>query len=147
MNESQFVWDHFKFNSEQRLKSFNFFVLLSIFADGGVFAVLERGTLDPELLTLLGGFIVVLAIIFWLVDTRSQNLLRLTIPALKHIESAFSEHSQLFRKDTEEQGRFVRYTFAFRVLQCGQLFFGSGVLCYGFFQWFDDAIGQTVSCL
>lgn len=32
MDEWQYLWDHFKFNAEQRLKGFNFFVLLSIFA-------------------------------------------------------------------------------------------------------------------
>ena len=34
MTPEDFVWDHFKFNAEQRLKAFNFFVILSIFADG-----------------------------------------------------------------------------------------------------------------
>ena len=28
MDEWQYLWDHFKFNAEQRLKGFNFFVLL-----------------------------------------------------------------------------------------------------------------------
>lgn len=134
MTEEQFVWDHFKFNAEQRLKSFNFFVLLSIFADGGVFTALEK-SFDPKLLILLGAFIVILAVVFWLVDTRSQNLLKLTIPALKEIEQKFSEHSQLFKLDSQQQGKFVRYTFAFRTLQICQMLLGSGVLIYGFILW------------
>ena len=39
MDGKDLVWDHFKFNAEQRLRGFNFFVLLSIFADGGVFLI------------------------------------------------------------------------------------------------------------
>ena len=130
MDEKQFVWDHFKFNAEQRLKGFNFFVLLSIFADGGVFTALQK-SLNPWLLCLLGSFIVIMAIIFYLVDQRSQNLLHLTIPAIKEIESSFSEKSQLFRIDAEKQGKLVRYTFAFRTLQTCQCLFGIGVIIYG----------------
>jgi hypothetical protein len=130
MDDRQFVWDHFKFNAEQRLQGFNFFVLLSIFADGGVFTALEK-QLNSVLLTLLGIFICVLAVVFWLVDSRSRQLLNLTIPALKEIEASFPESHRLFAIDAKEQGRFVRYTFAFRVLLVAQLAFGVGVACYG----------------
>ena len=78
MEERQFIWEHFKLNAEQRLKGFNFFVLLSIFADGGVFTAIEKG-LNPYLLCILGIFIIALAIVFLLVDTRSHRLLKLTM--------------------------------------------------------------------
>jgi len=128
------VWDHFKFNAEQRLRGFNFFVLLSIFADGGVFTALEKG-LNPKLLLLLGVFIVVLAFVFWLVDARSRQLLNLTIPALKEIESSFPETHRLFALDATLQGKYVRYTFAIRVLLVAQLLFGLGIALYGACRW------------
>ena len=134
MDERQFVWDHFKFNAEQRLKGFNFFVLLSIFANGGVFAAIER-QLSPCLLMLLGFFVALLAMVFWLVDARSRNLLHLTIPALKEIEAAFPESHRLFAIDAQEQGSIVRYTFAFRVLLLCQLTFGLLVGAYGAVGW------------
>jgi hypothetical protein len=130
MKEGEFIWDHFKFNAEQRLKGFNFFVLLSIFADGGVFTAIEKN-LNPVLLTVLGVFTVNLATVFGLVDARSQQLLRLTIPALKELEKDFRPESQLFALNAEKQGTFIRYTFAFRVLLGCQLFFGIGVFVYG----------------
>lgn len=130
MQESQFIWEHFKFNADQRLKSFNFFVLLSIFADGGVFTALEKN-MAPQVLTLMGAFTCLLAVVFWLVDSRSQNLLKLTIPALKEIESSFEEKSQLFRIDALEQGKFVRYTFAIRTLLFCQFLLGLCVFIYG----------------
>jgi hypothetical protein len=130
MDGKDLVWDHFKFNAEQRLRGFNFFVLLSIFADGGVFTALEKD-LSPHLLVLLGLFIALLAIVFWLVDTRSRQLLNITIPALKEIEAGFPEKYRLFAIDATEQGSIVRYTFAIRVLLAAQLLFGLGVACYG----------------
>jgi hypothetical protein len=133
MEGSQFIWEHFILNAEQRLKGFNFFVVLSIFANGGVFTAIEK-QLHPILLLLLGLFIFVLAIVFWLVDTRSHNLIRLTIPALKEIESSFPESYRLFAIDAKEQGCFIRYTFAFRVLLTFQLLFGIGVIFYSFFK-------------
>lgn len=134
MDEWQYLWDHFKFNAEQRLKGFNFFVLLSIFADGGVFTAIDK-QFNPVLLALLGSFIIILALVFWLVDLRSQHLLRLTIPGLKELEKGFPEHSRLFAKDSGRHGIIVRYSTAFRVLIFCQFIFGAGVVVYGAIQW------------
>ncbi|MDH1731675.1 hypothetical protein N5F00_19450 [Pseudomonas chengduensis] len=134
MDKNQLVWDHFKFNAEQRLKGFNFFVLLSIFADGGVFAALEKG-LNPKLLILLGLFVILLSIVFWLVDSRSRQLINLTIPALKEMESSFPSNFKLFAIDAAHQGSIIRYTFAIRALLVAQLLFGLGIVLYGYCPW------------
>ncbi|VXC05559.1 conserved membrane hypothetical protein [Pseudomonas sp. 8Z] len=134
MDEKQLAWDHFKFNAEQRLKGFNFFVLLSIFADGGVFTALEKG-LNSKLLILLGLFIILLAVVFWLVDSRSRQLISLTIPALKEMESSFPASFKLFAIDAAHQGSIIRYTFAIRTLLVAQLLFGFGVALYGYCPW------------
>lgn len=134
MDEKQFVWEHFKFSAEQRLKGFNFFVLFSIFADGGVFTALEKGV-NPKLLTLLGFFIILLAVVFWLVDSRSRQLIALTIPALKVVEASFPDKFKLFAIDEEKQGFVVRYTFAIRTLLVAQFLFGLGVALYGHCPW------------
>lgn len=129
-----FVWAHFKLNAEQRLRGFNFFVLLAIFADGGVLAALERG-FSPGLLILLGAFTVLLAAVFWLVDARSRQLLSITIVALKEIEADFPESYRLFALDAKGQNPVVSYTFAIRALLIAQMGFGLGVVAYGFYQW------------
>ncbi|HJR13024.1 MAG TPA: hypothetical protein VJ833_03920 [Rhodanobacteraceae bacterium] len=134
MEGRDLVWDHFKFNAEQRLKGFNFFVLLSIFADGGVFTAIEQGV-NSRLLLLLGLFTALLAIVFWLIDSRSRRLILLTIPALKEIESAFPESYRLFAIDAMKQGSIVRYTVAIRVLLAAQFCFGIGVSLYGVCRW------------
>lgn len=134
MQYDQLVWDHFKFNAEQRLKGFNFFVLLSIFAHGGVFTAIQK-ELTPGPMVILGLFVAFLSTVFWLVDSRSRDLLDLSIRALKEIERSFPESAQLFAIDAREQGRFVRYTSAIRALLFVQLIFGVGVACYGVYVW------------
>lgn len=129
MDENQFIWEHFKFNADQRLKGFNFFVLLSIFANGGVFTALEKG-LAPILLVILGLFIVMLSVVFCLVDIRSQRLLALTVPALIELETSFSPSSRLFSIDAAQRGKYVRYTTAIRILHACQFVFGAGVALY-----------------
>ena len=55
--ERSYLWQHFVFNAEQRLKAFNFFVVFSVFANGGVFAAADRSSHGVVFL-LIGGFIV-----------------------------------------------------------------------------------------
>jgi len=113
-----FVWAHFKLNAEQRLRGFNFFVVLAIFADGGVLAALQQG-FSPGLLVLLGAFTVLLAQVFWLVDARSRQLLELTIVALKQMEADYPESYRLFAADALGQSRVISYTFAIRSTAAG----------------------------
>jgi len=132
MQSDQFIWEHFKLNTESRLRGFNFFILLSIFADGGVFTALEK-SFNPKLLILLGVFTALLAFVFWIMDVRSTRLLKLTIPALKDIESSFQTKCRIFAADAINQGWFFRFTFATRVLLLAQFLFGAGVLCFGIY--------------
>jgi hypothetical protein len=134
VDSREFVWAHFKLNAEQRLRGFNFFVVLAIFADGGVLAALERG-FSPGLLILLGAFTVLLAQVFWLVDARSRQLLQLTITALKDIETDYPESHRLFAHDAMGQSWVISYTFAIRSLLLAQMGFGLGVVGYGLYQW------------
>lgn len=131
MDAAQLVWDHFKFNAEQRLKIFNFFVLFSIFANGGVFTAIQYHVAS-FVLVLLGLFLALLAAVFGIVDARSHQLIELTIPALKEIESSFPPSHRLFSIDAERQGRLIRYTVAFRILLGIQFLFGLGVAIRGF---------------
>ena len=133
MDGRGFVWAHFKLNAEQRLRGFNFFVVLAIFADGGVLAALERG-FSSGVLMLLGAFTVLLAMVFWLVDARSRQLLAITIKALKEIEADYPESHRLFALDALGQSRVISYTFAIRALLLAQMGFGLGVMAYGFYQ-------------
>jgi len=136
VNEQQYLCEHYRFNAEQRLKVFNFFVVLSMFADGAVFTAVEK-EFHPLILLLLGGLVIIVSAVFWLVDARSRQLLSLAVPGLKALEQHFSEEARLFDRDSRTQGRIVRYTFAFRALIFGQLLFGTAVVAFGLFSLFS----------
>lgn len=132
--EKNYLWSHFEFNAEQRLKTFNFFVVLAVFANGGVFATIEKH-MHPIVLVLIGSFICALALIFWLMDRRSKHLLNLALPGLKEYEKQFPAHSQLFERDIKERNSFIRYTHAFAALFTIQLVFGFSVVLFGVISW------------
>jgi hypothetical protein len=132
--ERDYLWGHFAFNAEQRLKAFNFFVVFSVFANGGVFAAVEKAS-HGAVFVLIGGFIVVLSLVFAVIDVRSQSLLKLAVPGLKEYEQQFAEHSRLFARDAERHSGVLRYTVAFRVLFAMQFSFGAGTVVYGVVKW------------
>jgi hypothetical protein len=123
--EYEYLWRHFAFNAEQRLKGFNFFVVLAVFADGGVFTALEQEA-HAVILFLLGGFVCALAVVFWLIDCRSQALIALAVPGLEQYETRFPEQSRIFGND--KPGLLARYSTAFQLLFVLQFLFGLGVL-------------------
>lgn len=127
--ERDHLWDHFKFNADQRLKAFNFFVVLSAFADGWVLNAFEK-QMSPFILLLVGGFIIILSIIFWLIDSRSKWLIDLAVPGLKAGEKQFSVDGQLFEIDERKGPKIARYTLAFRLLFGLQFLFGLGIVIY-----------------
>jgi len=132
--ERDYLWHHFAFNAEQRLKAFNFFVVFSVFANGGVFAAVEKSS-HGAVFILIGGFVAVLSIVFAVIDVRSQGLLKLAVPGLLEYERQFAEHSRLFARDAQRRAGLFRYTVAFRVLFAMQFAFGVGVIVYGIATW------------
>lgn len=130
MTEIQFVWDHWKFNADQRIKAFNFFVIFAIFADGGVFGALEKGA-HPVVFIVVGGLIVALAAAFFVIDVRSERLIRLSEPGLLAFEQTLSAPSKLFHNDAANRDSWVRYKYAMRGLMVVQAVFGVAVFGFG----------------
>lgn len=135
MEQGQYLCEHYRFAADQRLKVFNFFVILTMFVEGGIFTAVEKD-FHPLILALLGGFVVILVTVFWLMDIRSRQLLKLAVPALKTLEQDYPEEARIFSNDAIRRGDLARYTFAFRVLLAGQLVFGMGVAAYGLHHWY-----------
>ena len=136
-NEQQYLCDHYRFNAEQRLKAFNFFVVLSMFVDGGVFTAVEKN-FHPLIVMLLGGFVVIVSAVFWVMDLRSRQLLSLAVPGLRVLEQHLSEEARVFTRDLNSHSRFIRYTFAIRALILGQLLCGTAVVLYGLVTFFSS---------
>ena len=134
LSPDTYLWEHWKFNAEQRLKAFNFYVALSIFANGLIFAAFEKAT-HAAVLLLLGGFVCLLAIVFAIVDARSRHLLHLTKLGLKELEAGLPAHARLFLLDDERRWRAVRYTVAFNLLFVAQFVFGLVVVIHVLSRW------------
>ena len=130
MTEIQYVWEHWKFNADQRIKAFNFFVVFAIFADGGVFAALERGA-HPAVVAAIGFLVIALSAAFWVIDVRSERLIRLSEPGLRAFEGTLNPVSRIFHADEPNRKSLIRYKYSFRALFLIQLLFGVGVLVQG----------------
>lgn len=128
-SEIDFVWDHWKFNADQRIKAFNFFVVFSVFANGGLFTAIDKCA-HPLALGIIGLFIGLLATIFWMIDTRSRVLIQLSVDGIKRYERGLWERARLFHLDEVNAHRFVRYSNSFRILFCAQIALGVLVLGY-----------------
>ena len=61
--EREYLWKHFAFSAEQRPKAFNFFVVFSGFANGGILAAFNRNS-QPAVFVALGSFVCLLSTIF-----------------------------------------------------------------------------------
>src|SRR4051812_24459332 len=79
------VWKYFSFHAEQRIKTFNFYVLFSTILIGGLLAFLKDTTrpaigVVPLLVLMLVSFF------FWQLDCRSRQLIDYSREALRAIE-------------------------------------------------------------
>lgn len=144
MPDDDYLLEHWKFNAEQRLKTFNFFVAFSIFANGGVFTAFDRCAHDLVLL-LLGGFVVILSLTFMLVDSRCRRLLHVAKGGLKVQEADRQAHARLFINDDQRSGRLVRFTVAFNTLFGLQAVFGIMVMAYALFAMAPASWGLDAS--
>jgi hypothetical protein len=125
-----YLWEHWKFNADQRLKAFNLYVVFSIFANGMVFTAFDRHV-HPLIFVFLGGFVSLLAIVFAMVDRRSRKLLHLAKQGLKGLEHDLPLDCRPFLLDDMQRESWARYTVAFNLLFVMQLFFGLIVVAFG----------------
>jgi hypothetical protein len=127
-DEKDYLWKHFVFNADQRLKAFNFYVLFTIFTNGGFFAAIEK-SFQPFVFIALGLFVCLLSFIFWMIDERSRGLLEMTKDGLKKCEENWK--TKLFNLDERRPHKWIGYTIAFRILFAVQFLFGIFVISYG----------------
>ena len=131
-DDVKYIWEHWQFNAEQRIKAFNLFVTLSVFANGGIFIAIDKN-LPEGVLLLIALFVIVLALVFWMMDRRSQILLGLSVAPMKLFEKTLHPSARLFLIDEASganRGLKPRYTVAFRTLHVTQAIIGFMLLVY-----------------
>lgn len=130
LSADTYLWEHWKFNADQRLRAFNLYVVFVIFVNGMVFTAFDRQA-HPLVLIFLGGFVALLAVVFALVDRRSRKLLHVIKQGLKGMEQELPQDCRPFLLDDLHRERWARYTIAFNLLFTMQLVFGLLVAGFG----------------
>jgi hypothetical protein len=124
-----YAWKHFSAIAEQRIKTFNFYVILLAASIGATLTIFEK-LKEPDLLIVCGSANIVIALIFFLIDQRGRRLIQIPKDALIEIET--SKGWNFFTRDVKETAlplnRFVSFTVAFRIAFLAQTAFGVWVL-------------------
>jgi hypothetical protein len=82
----EYAWKYFSLHSDQRLKTFNFYLLLVAVVVGGLLAFLKDAK-DPALAAPAGFLLTFLSLIFWKLDRRNRELILHSEAMLKQIEA------------------------------------------------------------
>lgn len=82
--DRKYVWDYFSLHAQQRLTTFNFFIVLITLLLGTLFTLIKEHT--PNLIPIISLFMIFFSFIFWRLDQRNRNLIHHAESELKKIE-------------------------------------------------------------
>src|SRR5438270_10748833 len=68
------AWKYFSLHADQRLKAFNFYLILCTVVAGGILAVM-KDIKDPRIVIPLSLLLPFLSFVFWKLDTRNRQLI------------------------------------------------------------------------
>ena len=125
-----YAWKHFALIADQRMKTFNFYVIILAGSFTGTVAALMREGAHHRTFCLIGTAHLLIAVIFAVIDERSCRILRISADALAAIEQspAFAGQSLLIQEDRIRNKKGLRYLIsyrsAFRAAFFAQLAFG-----------------------
>lgn len=80
-----YTWGYFSLHADQRLKTFNFFVVLCVALTAGILAIVREAK-DPAVASPLAFLMTFLSFVFWKLDQRCRQLIQHAETALKFIE-------------------------------------------------------------
>jgi hypothetical protein len=140
-SHKEYAWKYFQLNAEQRMKAFNFSLIL-VGVSIGALANLLRFK-NYEFAIVIGAFLFVASIIFLMIDLRSRQLLRYGIEALKSLEKQDSATPEIIDVFTQEEkykkehwfwGRVLSYTFAINIFYIVTMLVGLLAAYYSYCQ-------------
>ena len=80
-----YAWKYFELHADQRLKAFQFYITLSTAVAGG-FALLVKNGADNKALCVFGLALTFLSFVFWKLEERTRELVRIGERALKYLD-------------------------------------------------------------
>jgi hypothetical protein len=82
------AWDYFQVHASQRLTTFNFYIVISSLITTALFATLQKDYRVPQVGAVPGLFLIFFSFVFWKLDERNRELVRIGEAALRSFESA-----------------------------------------------------------
>jgi hypothetical protein len=82
------AWQAFAAHAGQRLTTFNFYIVLSSLLITAIAATFQKDFRLPYLGAVVGGLLAFVSYLFWRLDKRNRELIKLSESALKHFEAA-----------------------------------------------------------
>lgn len=125
-----YAWKHFALIADQRMKTFNFYVIILAGTFTGTVAALMRDGIHRRTFCLIGTAHLLISVIFALIDIRSCRILRISADALAAIERspAFAGQPLLIEEDRIRNKKgvrhFISYRWAFLLAFAAQFVFG-----------------------
>lgn len=80
------AWASFALHAGQRLTTFNFFIVLSSLLVGAMVTTFQKDFRVPYLGAVVGVLLAMLSFIFWKIDVRNKQLIKLAEKAITHFE-------------------------------------------------------------
>ena len=68
------AWKYFSLHADQRLKTFNFYLILCTVIAGGILAIM-KDVKDPRIVIPISLLLPFLSFVFWKLDTRNRQLI------------------------------------------------------------------------
>lgn len=95
------LWRYFALHAQQRISVFNFFVVLSGVIAAGIGGALQAGRPLILLVVVLGLLLALLSFVFWRLDQRNSDLIKISERALRKGEEAcFPDYARIFIRES-----------------------------------------------
>lgn len=129
-NILDYAWKYFQLHADQRMKTFNFYLILCALISGALTAILKDAT-DIRVGIPLALLLPFLSFIFWKLDLRNKQLIAHGEEALKHLENLYSIDDdddkphllKIFNSEGHITKGLKRNTFFFTYSTCFHLVF------------------------
>ena len=114
----EFHWKYFSLHADQRLKTFNFFIVVSAIFIGAYMNMLD-GAEENVLLIIFPIIIALISFVFWKLDIRTKHMIKNAEKAIKSIDSKLLEeygdeyaYMNLFQHDDNIQAERKDYSYS-----------------------------------
>ena len=153
--EMEHLWRYFALHAQQRISIFNFFVVLSGVISAAIGGALEANRPLTTFVVILGLLLPLLSFVFWRLDQRNSDLVKISERALRRSEeSCLPDYARIFVRETlagtnaapaEDRFTQTRWTFrrSFNLVFIVMGATGTLASCFSVYQWFYEPVAKV----